>query len=142
MFFSFVACYLLGYSLSFREAEVLRRRAAAFLRNAERLLEEKEWDLAVFCLERYCQLLLKYKLLVKRGSYPRSHSLRRLIRELSEHVPKVLVLVEDLDKLHFVARLEEAYIASRYLPYEYEEREARDLYRFVVEVFRPLVEAV
>jgi len=132
----------LGSLLSFREAEILRRRAQAFLKNSSRLLEEKEWDLAVFCLEQYCQLLLKYKLLVKRGSYPRSHSLRRLIRELGEHAPKVLVLVEDLDKLHYVARLEEAYIASRYLPYEYEEREVKDLYRFVVEVFRPLVEAV
>lgn len=128
--------------LSLKEVNVLRRRAEAFLRNADRLLDEGEWDLAVFCLEQYCQLLLKYKLLVKRGSYPRSHSLRRLIRELGEHAPKVLVLVKDLDKLHYVARLEEAYIASRYLPYEYEEREVRDLYRFVVEVFRPLVEAV
>lgn len=128
--------------MSLKEVNVLRRRAEAFLRNADRLLDEGEWDLAVFCLEQYCQLLLKYKLLVKRGSYPRSHSLRRLIRELGEHAPKVLVLVKDLDKLHYVARLEEAYIASRYLPYEYEEREVRDLYRFVVEVFRPLVEAV
>ena len=51
-------------------------------------------------------------------------------------------MIEDLGKLHYVARLEEAYIASRYLPYEYEEREVKDLYRFVVEVFRPLVEAV
>lgn len=142
MFFSYSLCYVLGSLLSFREAEILRRRAQAFLRNSSRLLEEKEWDLAVFCLEQYCQLLLKYKLLVKRGSYPRSHSLRRLIRELGEHAPKVLGLIEDLGKLHYVARLEEAYIASRYLPYEYEEREVKDLYRFVVEVFRPLVEAV
>jgi len=36
--------------------------------------------------------------------------------------------------------MEEAYIVPRYLPYEYEEKEVRDLYRFVVEVFKPIVE--
>lgn len=128
--------------LSFEEAEILRRRAEAFLRNASRLIEEREWDLAMFSLEQYCQLILKYKLLVRRGSYPRTHSLRRLIREVGEFSPDILDLIEDLGSLHYVARLEEAYIASRYLPYIYEEREVRDLYRFTLEVFRPAVEKV
>jgi len=64
--------------MSFEEVEVLRRRAEAFLRNAKRLVEEGEYDLAVFNLEQYCQLLLKYRLLIWTGSYPRTHSLRRL----------------------------------------------------------------
>ena len=68
--------------MSFEEAEILRKRAEGFLRNAKRLIEEKEWDLAMFNLEQYCQLIMKYRLLVLRGSYPRTHSLRRLIREL------------------------------------------------------------
>jgi len=55
--------------LSFEETEVIRRRAEAFLRNAERLIDENEWDLAVFNLEQYCQLILKYKLLIRTGSY-------------------------------------------------------------------------
>ncbi len=128
--------------MSFEEAEILRRRAESFLRNAERLIEEGEWDLAMFNLEQYCQLILKYKLLVLRGSYPRTHSLRRLIRELGEIRQDILRLVENIENLHYIARLEEAYIASRYLPYIYEEREVKDIYRFVVEVFRPLVEAI
>ena len=128
--------------MSFEEAEILRRRAESFLRNAERLIEEEEWDLAMFNLEQYCQLILKYKLLVLRGSYPRTHSLRRLIRELGEIHQDILGLIENIENLHYIARLEEAYIASRYLPYIYEEREVRDIYRFVVEVFRPLVEAI
>lgn len=126
--------------LSFEEAEVIRRRAEAFLRNAERLIAEREWDLAVFCLEQYCQLILKYKLLVRRGSYPRTHSLRTLIRILGQIAPEVLELVESERNLHYVARLEEAYIVSRYLPYTYEEREVVDLHRFVVEVFKRYVE--
>ena len=122
------------------EAEIFRKRAEAFLRNANRLLDEGEWDLVVFNLEQYMQLILKYKLLITKGTYPRTYSIRRLIRELGESNPELLLLIEETDKLHYVARMEEAYIVSRYLPYEYEEKEVRDLYKFVVEVFRPLVE--
>jgi len=93
-------------------------------------------------LEQYCQLILKYKLLVKKGSYPRTHSLRRLIRELGEFNESILVLINDIKNLHYIARLEEAYIASRYLPTIYEEMETRDLSRFVKEVFKPIVEAI
>ncbi|MEM0489306.1 MAG: HEPN domain-containing protein [Candidatus Bathyarchaeia archaeon] len=128
--------------MSIEEVEVIRRRAEAFLANAQRLLEGGEWDLAVFSLEQYCQLILKYKLLVKFGSYPRTHSLRRLIRELAVVSPGLLALIEDEENLHYIARLEEAYIASRYLPYTYEEKEVRSLYRFVVEKFKPLMDGV
>ena len=129
-----------GDTLSFEEAEIIKRRAEAFLRNAERLIAEKEWDLAIFNLEQYCQLILKYKLLVRRGSCPRTRSLRTLIRTLGQGTPEVLELVESEKYLHYIARLEEAYIASRYLPYTYEEREVVDLYKFVVKVFKRYVE--
>jgi hypothetical protein len=39
-------------------------------------------------------------------------------------------------------RLEEAHITSRYLPYEYTIEEVRDLARFVLEVFKSLVEGI
>ncbi|OYT50977.1 MAG: DNA-binding protein [Desulfurococcales archaeon ex4484_204] len=128
--------------MSFEEAEVIRRRAESFLRNAARLIEEGEYDLGMFSLEQYCQLILKYKLLVKKGSYPRTHSLRRLIRELGEFNPGILDLVNKVGNLHYIARLEEAYIASRYLPIVYEEGEVKDMLRFVLEVFKPVAEAV
>lgn len=128
--------------MSFEEAEVLKRRAEAFLRNAVNLLNEREADLAIFSLEQYCQLILKYKLLVRRGSYIRTHSLRRLIRELGEIDSRILVLVNDIRNLHYIARLEEAYITSRYLPIEYEISEVRDIMIFVLEVFKPVVEAI
>ena len=128
--------------MSFEDAEIIKKRAYSFLRNAERLIEEGEYDLGMFNLEQYCQLILKYKLLVKKGSYPRTHSLRRLIRELGEFNESILVLINDIKHLHYIARLEEAYIASRYLPTIYEEMETRDLFRFVKEVFKPIVEAI
>ena len=94
----------------------------------------------MFNLEQYCQLILKYKLLVRKGSYPRTHSLRALIRILGQGAPEILRLVEEERYLHYIARLEEAYIASRYLPYVYEEREVRSIYGFVTEVFKRYVE--
>ena len=126
--------------MSFEEAEILRKRANSFLRNAERLMEEGEWNLAAFNLEQYCQLTLKHKLLIRRGSYPRTHSLRTLIRILAQDNPQILELVEDEKYLHYTARLEEAYIASRYLPYNYEKKEVTDLHKYVIEVFKPHVE--
>jgi HEPN domain-containing protein len=128
--------------VSFEEAEILRSRAESFLRNAQRLIEEGEADIAVFNLEQYCQLILKYKLLVYTGSYPRTRSLRQLIRELGRVDPRILVLVNDVKNLHYVARLEEAYIASRYLPYKYTIEEVKDIGRFVLEVFKPIVDSI
>lgn len=128
--------------MSFEEAEIIRKRAEAFLRNAKRLIEEGEYDLAVFNIEQYCQLILKYKLLLKKGSYPRTHSIRRLIRELSWFNKEILTLVENVKNLHYIARIEEAYIGSRYLPIVYEEKEVKDLLRFVEEVFKRIVDAI
>jgi HEPN domain-containing protein len=128
--------------VSFEEAELLRSRAESFLRNAQRLIEEGEADIAVFSLEQYCQLILKYKLLVYTGSYPRTHSIRLLIRELGRVDSRILVLVSDVRNLHYVARLEEAYISSRYLPYKYTIEEVKDISRFILEVFKPIVDSI
>lgn len=128
--------------MSYEEAKILRQRAEAFLTNSARLMQEGEWDLAVFNMEQFCQLILKYKLLVKTGTYPRTHSLRMLVRELAKHDPGIEFLVKDERNLHFVGRLEEAYVTARYMPYRYEEAEVSSLYRFVVDVFKPAVEAV
>lgn len=126
--------------MSYELVEILRKRAESFLKNSKTLIDEGEWDLAVFNLEQYCQLILKYELLMEKGTYSRTHSLRTLIRELGTTKKSVLKLIEDECTLHFIARLEEAYIASRYLPYSYEEKEAKSLYKFVTEVFKPLIE--
>ncbi|MEM0008570.1 HEPN domain-containing protein [Thermofilum sp.] len=127
--------------MSYEELDILRRRAEAFL---EMLKDcwKREADLAMFSMEQYCQLILKYKLLLLRGFYPKAHSLRRLIRTLGEVPPEVLTLVNDVKNLHYIAKLEEAYISSRYAPIEYEVEEAKDVYKFIEEVFKPLVEPI
>jgi len=81
-------------------------------------------------------------LLVKTGTYPRTHSLTRLINELSKINPKIRELIEKEDYLILLTKLEDAYIGARYLPRRYSEVEARILYRFVNEVFRSIVERI
>lgn len=128
--------------MSFDEAEVLRERAHMFLENSRDLLRKGFYDLAVFSLEQYCQLILKYILLVKTGTYPRIHSLTLLVDILSRIEPDVKVLLEREEYLLMLTKLEDAYIGARYLPRRYTEVEAKALLRFVVEVFQKIVERV
>ncbi len=134
--------HIAGLELSFDEAEVLKDRAEAFLRNAEHLLKVEEWDLAAFSLEQYCQLILKYKLLLKSGSYPRMHSLRELIQRLKEYNPKIGSLLQGDENLLYVTKLEDAYIVTRYLPRRYTREEVIALHKFVKGVLREIVSKV
>jgi len=128
--------------VSFEEAEILKDRADAFLKNAERLVEDDVLDLAAFNIEQYCQLILKYKLLVKTGTYPRTHSIIRLIREFSRIFPDLQPLLDDADNMVYLTKIDDAYIGARYLPRRYEEGEVRSILRFVKEVFKKFVEGV
>jgi HEPN domain-containing protein len=123
--------------MSFEEAELLRLRAEAFLRNAERLYAEGEYDLAAFSIEQHCQLMLKYKLLLKTGAYPRTHSLIRLVREHAKVAEGAKKLLEDIVML---TKIEDAYIGSRYLPRRYENEEVEAMLKYVKEKFRPVID--
>lgn len=126
--------------MSSEEAEILRVRAEEFLLNAERLCSEGFYDLCVFNLEQYCQLMLKYKLFVKVGAYPRTHSLVRLLKDLSMIHQEVSDILTKEEHLILLTKLEDAYISARYFPRRYEDLEARALLRFVKEVFKPVIE--
>ncbi len=101
------------------------RRARAFLENAEYLYSRDVFDIAVFNLEQAVQLLLKYRLLIVAGDYPRTHSVRRLFRLLLEYVRDSDLESFYLENINVVGDLESAYIAARYLPVEFEECEGR-----------------
>lgn len=123
--------------VSFEEAEVLRVRSEAFLRNAERLYAEGEYDLAAFSVGQCCQLTLKYKLLVKAGAYPRAHSFIRLVRELAKAAEGARRLLEDVVML---TKIEDAYMGSRCLPRRYEGEEVEAMLKCVKEKFKPVVD--
>lgn len=107
------------------------------MRNAKELFDKGVYDLAAFNIEQYCQLILKYKLLVKTGTYPRTHSILRLIRELSKITREVEFLLNDIVML---TKIEDAYIGSRCLPRRYERAEVEAILRFAEERFRSVVE--
>ncbi|MEM2743325.1 MAG: HEPN domain-containing protein, partial [Candidatus Methanomethylicaceae archaeon] len=106
--------------MSFEEAQIIKERAEAFLKNVQILFEEGIYDLAAFNIEQYCQLILKYKLLIKTGTYPRTYSIIRLIRELSKINVRANKLLQDII---MITKIEDAYIGSRYLPRRYEKEE-------------------
>jgi HEPN domain-containing protein len=128
--------------VSFNEAQVLRDRAEDFLRNAEDLYDKGIYDLAAFSLEQHCRLLLKFKLLLKTGTYPRIHSLIGLIRELYQFSSEIGVLIENDDNVIYLTKIEDFYIGARYLPRRFERIEVKNTIEFVKRVFKPIVDRV
>ncbi|MEM2154793.1 MAG: HEPN domain-containing protein [Nitrososphaeria archaeon] len=128
--------------MSFEETELLRERAESFLANAEELAIKGNYDLAAFNLEQYCQLILKYHLLVKVGTYPRTHSLMSLLRNLSTLTSSLKELLFDNKWIIMLTKIEDAYIGLRYLPRKYEKGEVEEMLKFVKEVFKPAIERI
>lgn len=118
------------------EGLFLKQRADRFLKEGRRLLEEKVYDLAAFNLEQSAQLFLKYTLFLKLGDYPRTHSLRRLLTQLSMADKVFRSKIEHFlaEKIETVSNLEDAYLTSRYLPKEFTEKEIRLMEKFVIEL--------
>ncbi len=128
--------------MSLEDAQILGDRAESFLRNARYLQENGEYDLAAFNVGQHCQLILKYKLLLDTGAYPRIHSVVRLVRELADASPELKILIEDDSNTLFLTRIEDFYIVARYLPRRFELREVEATLKFITEVFKPLVDRV
>ena len=128
--------------MSAEEAETLKLRAEAFLKNAENLIEEGVYDIAAFNLEQYAQLILKHKLLTKTSTYPRTRSIIRLLRELAKIDQSVENLIQGEENMIYLTKLEDAYIGARYLPRRYEEVEVKAMLKFIKEVFKPVVDKI
>ncbi|MEM2363584.1 MAG: HEPN domain-containing protein [Candidatus Nezhaarchaeales archaeon] len=116
------------------EVEVLKKRSSMFLELSKHALSRDFYDLACFLAEQSLQLFLKSLLLELIGDYPRTHSVRQLMSELS----RVLKSCE-LDELVAASRvrllaLEDAYLMSRYYVREYEKEDAEDMIKLVEEL--------
>lgn len=139
---NFSSTYIFSKQNSFvsrDEIDILRIRSENFFRNAERLLEEGVYDLAAFSLQQAVELFLKYKLFLLLGEYPRTHSIKRLLREIGKTVGKEedieAFLSENIDR---ISNLENAYITSRYIPTEFERKEVENM----LEVARRIIKFV
>lgn len=127
--------------MSFEEAEILRERAESFLRNAEELFLKGVYDLAAFNIEQYCQLIVKYKLLMKTGAYLGTRSLIKLLRLLSNISGGLDMLFEGRN-IVMLTKIEDAYIGARYLARRYEKGEVEEMLKFVLEVFKNVIERI
>jgi len=109
---------------------LLKRRAKAFLESARADYARGDYDLVLFHIEQFLQLYLKYLLYRRIGDYPKTHSLIRLLRDVmrvyGDNVLKEFY-EENMEALYL---LEEAYIASRYLPREYDREIAERILGF------------
>jgi len=119
-----------------REVDLLRSRALKMLKYAKKSFSDEDYDIAAFLAEQAVQLFLKSIILEETGEVPRTHVVRQLLHILKNifenYVDKVDVFVRENRSL--LIRLEEAYLASRYLFKEYEMEEVRELIDFAEKV--------
>ena len=118
------------------EVKILRKRAKSFLLRAIECLNSKDYDLASFLSEQAVQLHLKSILLEEIGDYPRTHSISILISILKKLTNYNLLLKFLEEKRNEIRLMEDAYIASKYLPREYTEDEAKTLVNIAKEVLK------
>ena len=107
--------------------EFLKRNALDY---ARLLLKDGKFNLAMFSLE---QLGLKYYLSNLTGSFPKTHDVVELLKkvvELTNNAKLSQILSSEISTLDL---LKQAYIASRYLPVNY-DREAVERALKLVEV--------
>ncbi len=109
-----------------KELEILLKRANSFILDALEDLKRGDYDLAMFHIEQACQLIVKAKLLDLTGYFEKTHSLRRLLKDLSSVFKQ-----EELEKFinenwNILRNLEFSYIASRYLPEEFRKEEVEE----------------
>jgi len=113
--------------MSIEESRTLRKRAGVFLRHSQEALQREEYDFACFSAEQAAQLYVKAAALELLGEIPRVHRTRELLSILADAIPAAkdeikLFIKENRGGLRL---LEEAYIASRYLPSTYDREEAK-----------------
>jgi HEPN domain-containing protein len=112
------------------EIEFLRERALKFLENAKQLFLNKVFDLAAFNIEQFCQLYLKYKLFLKIGDFPKTHSIKRLFKEFGRVFKDKRIESFVENNIETISNLENAYITSHYLPIEFEKIEVEKMLKF------------
>ena len=109
-----------------KDVEILLKRAEGFIKDAIEDLKREDFDLAMFHIEQACQLIVKAKLLDLTGYFEKTHSLRKLLRDLASVVKSNELEKFVEDNWSVLRNLEFAYIASRYLPEEFRREEVEE----------------
>ena len=109
-----------------RDVEILLKRAEGFIKDAIEDLKREDFDLAMFHIEQACQHIIKAKLLDLTGYFEKTHSLRRLLRDLASVVESDELEKFVEDNWIILRNLEFAYIASKYLPEDFKRDEVEE----------------
>ncbi len=117
------------------EGEFLRERAEKFLEMGRRLLQEGVLDLAAFHFHQASELILKYALFRRTGDYPRTHSIRRLLKLLSKATGDEGIMEFLRENIDSLSNLENAYMTSRYLPAEFYREEVESMMEVALSIF-------
>lgn len=113
------------------KTDFLKKRAESFWRDAKFAISEKRWNSAAFHLEQVCQLYLKYYLYLKIRRYPKTHSLKELLRGIGRSYQKRKAVENILkEKASVIGDLEQAYLTARYLPVEFSKYQIENMFDF------------
>ena len=126
--------------MSLEEIEILKEGAEKFLMNGEHLLKNGIYDLAAFNIQQFVELYLKYKLFLLVGDYPKTHSIKKLLKEIGKATGKFEEIRKFMiENIGGISNLENAYITSRYIPTEFEREEVENMLRLAKKI-RELVD--
>jgi len=105
------------------EIKKLGERALKSLELAKDAFSKEFYEWCIFHVEQFFQLSLKFFLAEKLGYFPAIHGLERLFDEAGKVDKR---FIEFFDKNRDALKiLEEAYIGSRYLPFDYSKQDAQ-----------------
>ena len=106
------------------EIKLLKERAIQSFEIAKEACKRGFYGWAMFHLEQFFQLMIKYFLAKEIGYFPKTHSLEELFIEAGKINRDFLKILEsNRDKIKI---LEEAYLGGRYLPFKYSKEDVED----------------
>ena len=121
--------------MEWREEEILKLRGEEYLEEAIHLVTKEKYDLAMSALHLHCELRIKSIILRKGIPYPKTHSLKELIRIFEKLDDKAGILLSNQDYLLRISRIEEGYMGSRYFPIRYNKDDVAPLLEFIQVVY-------
>ena len=119
--------------------DFLKRRADEFHDMSEKLLPEKKYAMAAFCIEQAIQFEMKYFIGARLGDFPKTHRLLTLLEECIKLCPE-LSRFSKKENATLVSHIEDAYIMSRYYDKEYREDEVKEMLDFYTSLLQALEE--
>jgi len=110
----------------------LKERMNDYMKSFDMHFKNDMLNLAMFDLEQYVQLYLKQKLYDLVGEFPKTHSIRKLLREIGKIKNREKEVEDFIAKNSiYISDLELAYIASRYMDKEYSKEEVLEIKKFL-----------